>query len=747
MGKGMSIFAPDQKCSKPMSAQRHANAAAAKEPKPLASGNGASSYLSPTEFSRRTGHDPRVEDARAIRIEDELARRGIKLRGGVDRCGPCPQCGGDDRYSINVKDQVFNCRGCGAKGHGAIDLVMFLDGSDFKGAIETLAGEPRHAAAPARERAQQPKKSYFDYHDAHGALVYQVERTDYYDGRKKTFRQRRPDPARPGEWLWKLGDVRPVPYHLPDLLKGLENWDLIVIAEGERCVDLLREWGFVATCNSGGYGNRAIWAKHAEYFSKAKSPDVLILPDNDDQGRDHTDTVAAHLKEAGARVRVLELPGLGPKGDIIDWEAAGGTREQLDALIESDARPWVSSEAPPRESVNAEPARPLKGEQEPRKITASPFVWRDPKMIPRREFLYGKFYARKFISTMIAAGGIGKSSLALVEAIAMVTGRPLLGVPVPKRLRVWYWNGEDPKEETERRIAAILLHFKIPPAEIEGWLFTDSGRETPICIAEPYRDGVIFGPDAKALSEEITAKRIDVFILDPFVKTHGVSENINGAIDLVARKYAGIADEADCAIGLAHHVRKATGNGRAEVTIDDARGAGSLVDAARSNRVLNVMTEDEATAAQVKPEQRKSYFRADDGKANMAPPAENATWFKIVSIGLGNHEVFELGDFVGVVASWALPDVFVGVTTDDLPKVQAAIDGGSWAKNAGAEDWAGYAIAKVLEIDLDDGGAKVRVTKLLKAWLKSKALAEELRPDPKRAWRKRPTIIVGVRAT
>ena len=44
--------------------------------------------------------------------------------------------------------------------------------------------------------AQPSKKTYFDYHDAHSALVYQVERTDYYDGRKKTFLQRRPDRAR-----------------------------------------------------------------------------------------------------------------------------------------------------------------------------------------------------------------------------------------------------------------------------------------------------------------------------------------------------------------------------------------------------------------------------------------------------------------------------------------------------------------------------------------------------------------------
>jgi hypothetical protein len=43
-----------------------------------------------------------VADARSIRIEDETAKRGIKLRGGVDRCGPCPQCGGFDRFSINV---------------------------------------------------------------------------------------------------------------------------------------------------------------------------------------------------------------------------------------------------------------------------------------------------------------------------------------------------------------------------------------------------------------------------------------------------------------------------------------------------------------------------------------------------------------------------------------------------------------------------------------------------------------------
>ncbi|EJW11719.1 virulence-associated protein E [Rhodovulum sp. PH10] len=80
-----------------------------------------------------------ITAAKAIRIEDELARRGIKLRGKVERAGPCPRCGGTDRFSINTKKQVFHCRGCAAGGD-VITMVMLLDGGTFPEAVETLAG-------------------------------------------------------------------------------------------------------------------------------------------------------------------------------------------------------------------------------------------------------------------------------------------------------------------------------------------------------------------------------------------------------------------------------------------------------------------------------------------------------------------------------------------------------------------------------------------------------------------------------
>jgi DNA primase len=69
------------------------------------------------------------------RIEDEIARRGIKLSGrGHEHCGPCPVCGGTDRFSINTKKQVFYCRVCNVGGD-VIALVQHIDGCDFKTAI------------------------------------------------------------------------------------------------------------------------------------------------------------------------------------------------------------------------------------------------------------------------------------------------------------------------------------------------------------------------------------------------------------------------------------------------------------------------------------------------------------------------------------------------------------------------------------------------------------------------------------
>lgn len=71
-------------------------------------------------------------------IADRLAIQGL-VSLGRERVGPCPTCGGRDRFSINTAKRVYNCRRCGATG-GNIDLVMFVLGLDFPAALTWLCG-------------------------------------------------------------------------------------------------------------------------------------------------------------------------------------------------------------------------------------------------------------------------------------------------------------------------------------------------------------------------------------------------------------------------------------------------------------------------------------------------------------------------------------------------------------------------------------------------------------------------------
>ena len=87
------------------------------------------------------------------------------------------------------------------------------------------------------------------------------------------------------------------------------------------------------------------------------------------------------------------------------------------------------------------------------------------------------------MSVTAAPGGLGKSSLEIAEAVAIGTGRELIGVAPSEVAPAWYMGLEDPLEEYERRVAAIALHFGIAGPEIEAALFLNSGRDQNFVIA------------------------------------------------------------------------------------------------------------------------------------------------------------------------------------------------------------------------------------------------------------------------
>ena len=275
----------------------------------------------------------------------------------------------------------------------------------------------------------------------------------------------------------------------------------------------------------------------------------------------------------------------------------------------------------------------------------------------------------------------------------------------------------------QRRIQAACRHFGIKRAEIEGRLFVGTGDNSKIMLAKESRQGLtIDEPVRDALIAELKAKRIDVFIADPFIRSHGISENDNVRIDAVCNVFREIARKAGVAVELLHHVRK---TGGLEVTAEDMRGASSLHGAARSVRVINSMTKEEANSARVLPENRGAFFRLDNGKSNMMKAPAKASWFELNDVSLGNARANLAGDNVGVAAAWTWPnDPEAGLPADARQRAQEATREGKWRANSQADDWIGRPIGKTLEIDPDCPVGGCHLQQLLKLW-KAAGLFEE----------------------
>lgn len=375
----------------------------------------------------------------------------------------------------------------------------------------------------------------------------------------------------------------------------------------------------------------------------------------------------------------------------------------------------------------------------PPRFDPTPFTLRDPAAIPPRRWLYGRHMVAGFVSLTVSPGGLGKSSLLTVEALAMTTGRPLLGAAPPHVLTVWCWNGEDPRDELERRIAAACAHYGITAADLGGRLYADSGRDAPVLIAEAARDGAVINRGAvDALVEAVRARGVDVLVVDPFVACHAVSENDNGAVNAVVAAWREIADRTGAAVELVHHAQKAAHMHGGEMGISQSRGASALLDGVRSARFLVAMTEDEAARAGL--DSARGFFRVEMGKANLAPRPDKAAWHRLASVALGNgSRLYPEGDLVGVVEAWTWPDPFADVKLADLRAVQAALADGMGRADEQANDWAGARVAEVLGLDVGprtgrtpkQKAARQKVKALLAGWIKSGALVREARHGAK----------------
>jgi hypothetical protein len=364
-----------------------------------------------------------------------------------------------------------------------------------------------------------------------------------------------------------------------------------------------------------------------------------------------------------------------------------------------------------------------------------PYVTRPFSMIPRRAWLHGAHYIRGQVVMTVAPGGYGKTSLILCNAMEMVTGRGLIGpAPPTGPLRVAFWNAEDPDEEIERRIAAICTKHNVDPALLQDRFYLGSRLANKRRVASVGKNGeiVLDLELLQIIEQNITDQCLDVVIFDPLVAFHSVPESNNTAMEQIIKDGFGeIATRTNCCIELSQHTRKWSQGRTSELTADDSRGAGAIVNAARSVRVLNRMTAEEAKLPGITEENRRQYIRVARDKTNLAPPGK-AMWVHLVSVGLPNGDDVLPGDQVQAVESWKYPNPFEDISVADMQWVRREVQVKSYRKDSRSPDWLGLALAKRLKLNPEGKTDRAKINAILSMWVRNGVLAVEKRKDDNR---------------
>lgn len=429
-----------------------------------------------------------------------LAALGIRVPMNPKQKAPCPACGGTDRFRFDDQEGrgTWYCNQCDPKAGDGFALLMNVRGCDFPDAIalvEEELGTPRRSRnGNSMNSTTQPKtpiavsippgelgKTLFCYELAHGTPAFYVHRKEQSNG-KKSFPQWGPTPNG-DRWQCNLDHVvKPKPlYRLPEILAADPN-ALIVVHEGEKCVHahVSADLPGIPTTTSGGAGN----AKDTDFAPLAGHP-VAVCPDHDEPGVRHASQVAALAQVAGAAsVKLVHLPNLPEKGDVVDWLDLGGTVHQFQALLDTGEE--VDAPTPPsaldaaavsyrsREaSMRAEEDQNTSNAGPDQVATPASLLFMDAGSFLAQTFPPTTFYIEGLLSD--DGGGwiageekLGKTFWMLHEAVCLALGKPVAGrfaVPTPRRVVII--EEEDSPRRTHRRLRAIVAGVGVDPDDPE----------------------------------------------------------------------------------------------------------------------------------------------------------------------------------------------------------------------------------------------------------------------------------------
>ena len=424
------------------------------------------------------------------------AHGGLRRRGG-EYVGPCPLCGGDDRFRVLPDGAVF-CRICLPDGKdpetlkelgAALGLTSGLRDTPAQRLPDWSKAPRKRLPAPPADSAPGAVMRSWTYETVSGSTV-TVKRIDT-PGRPKVL-ERSPAGVK--------GPYRPLLRRPDDYVEGPT-----VIVEGETSADAVLEAGYAACCWIGGSGSEGLtdWT--------GVDGDVVLWPDADEEGRKVMGRLADLLKNDRTSVRIVDVSGLPDGHDAVDVPLAdrGG-------MIE-DAEGW----------------------KPPALLLVS--SWYDLQSLPPVRYVADGLLLFAGLSLLIGHPKAGKSTLARVIAAetAGYGSGMILGRSVVRSGRVLYYAPDEHQAVTRDRFARLL------PTNADGIDFMASG--TPDELASVLR----FRPYRMAVIDTLGR----LFQSEDFQEGDNYLE-WQKHMDMVRK----LAAEAECHICMLHHARKSGGS-------------------------------------------------------------------------------------------------------------------------------------------------------------------------------------------
>ena len=216
---------------------------------------------------------------------------------------------------------------------------------------------------------------------------------------------------------------------------------------------------------------------------------------------------------------------------------------------------------------------------------------------PERDYIFKRLLPRKIVAALIAAGGTGKSFMAIHMAASAAAGSMLLDEFIPEKpIKVVFVSGEDDQNELNRRLRSAIKNFSASHQSLvdNNLSFIDFSSTFELFTNKlSYGETTITETPAKLIKliQDKLGDEVGLVIIDPVSRFRGGEENSAPDTTRFVQTIQLLSEQLNSTVLLVHHVNKnAKVNGTGQ---NNARGSSALVDGVRLVMELNALSDKE----------------------------------------------------------------------------------------------------------------------------------------------------------